>query len=145
MKLPPAVIVHGLKDARDALALGRPVTLLSAPGAVLFAGCLWWRGVIAAACVADAIDVLDCADASGLALGALRSGVNRLVLWRDAPGWPDVAAIAAQQGGFVLAVAPQALDMAHRAARHRLHAWLQATPGDIDPCLGYERRTDDQD
>ena len=45
-RFPPAVIVHGLDDARAALAPGRPVTLLSAPGAALYAGCGWWRALV---------------------------------------------------------------------------------------------------
>jgi hypothetical protein len=130
----PAVIVHGLTDAKAALAPGLPVTLLSAPAAGLFAGCLWWREVVAAARAAhrdtEAIDILDCADASGLAMGALRCGVSRLVLWADAPGWDGVASIADRQGGFVLRQAPAALDLAQRNAIRRLHAWLQGSgPG----------------
>jgi hypothetical protein len=132
----PAVIVHGLSDARAALAPGLPVTLLSATGAALFAGCLWWREITASARAeypaTPATDILDCADASGLAMSALRSGVNRLVLWPDAPGWAAVAAIAAGQGGFVLRAAPPALDLAQRNARRHLDAWLakgdSATP-----------------
>jgi hypothetical protein len=126
-----AVIVHGLPDARAALAPGLPVTLLSAPGAALFAGCLWWREVTAAARAeypgTTGVDILDCADASGLAMGALRSGLCRLVLWPDAPGWAAVAAIAERQGGFVLPQAPQALDLAQRGAHRRLRAWLQGS------------------
>jgi hypothetical protein len=128
----PAVIVHGLADARAALAPGLPVTLLSAPGAVLFAGCLWWRQLVAAVRTeyiqTETIDILDCADASGLAMGALRSGVHRLVLWPQAPGHAKVAAIAAGQGGFVLPQAPPALDLAQRNAIRRLDAWLRQPP-----------------
>jgi hypothetical protein len=125
----PAVIVHGVADAQAALAAGLPVTLLSAPGAAAFAGCLWWREMVAA-CRARhpltlAIDILDCADASGTAMGALRSGVCRLVLWPDAPGWNAVAAIAERQGGFVLPQPPNALDLAQPNAIRRLHAWLR--------------------
>jgi hypothetical protein len=127
----PAVIVHGLEDARAAVAPGHPVTLLSAPGAALFAGCLWWGEMIAAARAESphtpVVDILDCADASGLALGALRSGTNRLVLWPEAPGWTAVAAIAAEQGGFVLPHAPPSLDLARRGAILRLDAWLLAS------------------
>ena len=130
MVVHPAVIVHGLSDARRALGAGAPVTLLSAPGAGLFAGCLWWRHVVQAARAAhphtEVIDVLDCAAASGMAMAALRSGVCRLVLWRDAPGWPAVAAVAQREGGFVLPRAPAALDMAERNADRRLSGWLQA-------------------
>lgn len=125
----PAVIVHGVKDARIALAPGLPVTLLSAPGAVLFAGCLWWREIVVAARNdyphTKTIDILDCADASGLALGALRSGVTRLILWPDASGWNAVAAIADRQGGVVLGQAPAALDLAQRNARRQLDVWLR--------------------
>lgn len=125
----PAVIVHGLADARAALAPGLPVTLLSAPGAALYAGCMWWRQMLAAARadnpVTPAVDILDCADASGMAMAALRSDVCRLVLWRDAPGWQAVAEIAGRQGGFVLPEAPAALDLAQRNAIRRLHAWLR--------------------
>jgi hypothetical protein len=129
----PAVIVHGLADAKAALAPGLPVTLLSAPGAAQFAGCLWWREVVVAARAGcpntRATDVLDCADAAGMAMGALRSGVFRLVLWPEAPGWDGVAAIAERQGGFVLPKAPAALDLAQRNAIRRLHAWLQDSQG----------------
>lgn len=138
----PAVIVHGLDDARLALSVGRPVTLLSAPGAALYAGCGWWRALVRRAQaeypdVAMA-DVLDCADAAGQALAALRIGQSWLVLWRTAPGWDEVAAIAAAQGGGVLDAAPAALDLATRGATRRLHDWLRmrTTPGDRNPPLG---------
>jgi hypothetical protein len=125
----PAVIVHGLAHAMAAVAPGLPVTLLSAPGAAQFAGCLWWREIVGAARTGcpdtESIDILDCADASGIAMGALRSGVCRLVLWPDAPGWDGVAAIAERQGGFILPQAPPALDLAQRNAIRRLRSWLQ--------------------
>jgi hypothetical protein len=133
MIIHPAVIVHGLADAKAALTFGVPVTLLSAPGAAIFAGCLWWREMVAAARAdfpeVQAVDILDCADASGAAMGALRSGLCRLVLWPEAPGWAGVAAIAVRQGGVVLTEAPAALDLAHRDGFHRLHAWLRRSEG----------------
>jgi hypothetical protein len=125
----PAVIVHGLEDARRALSVGAPVTLLSSPGAASFAGCLWWRELMLAARIefplAKVVDVLDCADASGMAMAALRSGICRLVLQPEAPGWPAVRAIAEREGGFILSEAPDALDMAARNAAWRLRQWLQ--------------------
>ncbi|HEX3404819.1 MAG TPA: hypothetical protein VHT74_31280 [Acetobacteraceae bacterium] len=83
-------------------------------------------------------DILDCADASGLALGALRIGQRRLVLHPAAPGWRAVAVIAGSLGGEVLTFRPPALDMAERAAARRLHNWLQIriTPGDSGAALG---------
>ena len=124
MFFPPAVIVHGLADARAAVAPGRPVTLLSAPGAALYAGCLWWRSLVDQVRCDGTTDILDCADASGLALAALRIGVHRLVLWPRAPGWAEVAEIATTRGGCVLPEAPPALDLARRGAVRGLESWL---------------------
>jgi hypothetical protein len=138
----PAVVVHGLAHARQALAIGRSVTLLSAPGAALFAGCGWWRAVIERARGehpgVSMDDILDCADAPGLALGALRIGQRRLVLSPTSSGWQSVAAIAASLGGEVLTSRPPALDMADRNAARRLHDWLQVrtTQRDSGDALG---------
>jgi hypothetical protein len=138
----PAVVVHGLAHARAVLAVGRAVTLLSAPGAALFAGCGWWCALVERARGehpgVPIDDILDCADASGLALGALRTGQRRLVLSPGAPGWQSVATIAASLGGELLTARPPALDMADRNAARRLHDWLQVqtTPGDSGNALG---------
>ena len=126
MLFPPAVIIHGLADARLAVAPGRAVTLLSAPAAGLYAGCLWWRSVIDPVRRDGVIDVLDCADAAGQAMAALRTGACRLILWPDTPGWAAVAEIAARQGGWLLPEPPEALDLAQPGAARRLPAWLGA-------------------
>jgi hypothetical protein len=126
----PAVIVSGLDDAVAVLraARGAPVTLLSAPGAVLFAGCGWWREVVRQALAAvpdsDAADVLDCADAAGLAVSALLTGQRAIVLHEAAPGHAAVLAIANQRGALVLPAAPPALDLARRGAARLLENWL---------------------
>ncbi|HET7881277.1 MAG TPA: hypothetical protein VFL55_10355 [Acetobacteraceae bacterium] len=138
----PAVVVHGIGDVRRVLAPGCPVTLLSAPGAALYAGCGWWRALVERAnaefpaVVVD--DILDCADASGYALGALRIGQRCIILHSEAPGRSAVVAIAASCGSLVLAARPPALDMANRDAVRRLHDWLQfrTTPGDSEGALG---------
>jgi hypothetical protein len=123
MFFPPAVVVHGLSDARAALRPGLPVTLLSARGAALNAGCGWWRALVAAAAAPH--DILDCADAPGHAMAALRIGQQTLVLDAACPGFAAVAAAAATVGAFVLAEPPAALDLAERGAERRLLAWLQ--------------------
>lgn len=124
----PAVVVHGLADARTALAIGLPVTLLSAPGAALFAGCLWWREVVGAARAAcpgtPAADILDCADAAGTALSAIREGQHLLVLSRNCTAWELVAARAAEMDAVVLGVRPPALDLAVPGAARHLAGWL---------------------
>ena len=143
----PVVVVHGLADAHTVLAVGAPVTLLSGAGAALYAGCGWWRALIARAHTEHPDitidDILDCADAPGLALGAFRAGQRRIVLDPAAPGWSAVASIAASLGGEVLTSRPPCIDMARPAAARRLHVWLQVrtTPGDSSDALEqYERQ-----
>ncbi|MBN9509014.1 MAG: hypothetical protein J0I21_07830 [Alphaproteobacteria bacterium] len=126
--LPPAVVVHGLADAQRALREGRPVTLLSAPGAAVFAGCLWWRELAAAARAAHpatpAFDVLDCGDAPGQAMAALRTGQRLLILDPACPASAAVRSAAATLGAIVLAGRPPALDLGDPRARRRLARWL---------------------
>ncbi len=124
----PSVIVHGLAEADRALAPGRPVTLLSARGAALYAGCGWWRALAAAARSrhrrTPMRDALDCADAPGHALEALRLGQTLLVLDGTSPAWALVAARAATIGATLLPDAPPALDLGQPGAERRLSAWL---------------------
>jgi hypothetical protein len=123
----PVVTIHGLDDARAVLVSGRPVTLLSAPGAALAGGVLWWRAVVNAARIAHPgcamIDILDCADAPGAAMAALRAGQRHLVLW-PGPAWDRVAGAAHVLGASVLARRPASLDLAERGARRVLAAHL---------------------
>ena len=127
MLLARAVVIHGLADARAALRPGRPVTLLSGVGAASYAGCGWWRALIARALAESghaAADVLDCADAPGRAVEALRAGCRHLVLDGGVPAFADVAGRAATLGAVVLPSRPAALDLAGRGAARRLDAWL---------------------
>ncbi len=125
---PPAIIVHGLDHAHAALAGGGPVTLLSAPGAGVYAGCGWWRAVMRAARQAhpglDFPDILDCGDAPGRALAALRAGQALLVLTCAPVIWADIAGRAVRQGATLLAVPPPALDLAKPGATQQLRAWI---------------------
>ena len=72
--------------------------------------------------------MLDCGDAPGYAMAALRVDVARLVL-ADVPAWPTVEQIARRQGGFLLKAPPPALDLAARNGRFRLAAWLRGDQG----------------
>ena len=136
----PAVVVHSLRDARAALAPGRPVTLLSAEAAALYAGAGWWQALVAAARAESPLtavdDFLDCGDASGHALAALRIGLRRLILRPDAPGRERVAAIVAAMDGTLLAERPPALDLGDRASLRRLHDWVQSRSGPDDSHAG---------
>ena len=121
MELPPALVIHGLPHARLARSFGRPVTLLSAPGAALFAGCGWWRAVVEAAGAGP--DVLDCGDAPGRALEALAVGCRILVL-RPGPSFAAIMERAVLYDATVLPERPPALDLARRHRPGRVEAWL---------------------
>jgi hypothetical protein len=116
-------MIHGLADAKQALAPGRPVTLLSAPGAASYAGCRWWLELLAAA-AATGPALLDCGDAPGRAMEALKCGVNGIVLQCEQPVFQAVAGLAAAQGTILLATAPPSLDLSAPGASRLLAAWL---------------------
>ena len=78
------IIVHGLEDAKTAIAvaaqLGCPVTLRSAPGAAAYLGPQVFRDMIEESTVGHGgmivEAVFDCGDDPGLALAALRQGLK---------------------------------------------------------------------
>ena len=80
------IIVHSLDHARAALAAARvarvAVTLASAEGAGGYAGPLWFKSLIEAACAdfpeVAVTAVLDCGSEAGTTLGALRHGIKRV-------------------------------------------------------------------
>ena len=125
--LPPACVVRSLQQARVAVGAGQPVTLISAPGAGLFAGPMFWLALVRtlreearAACV----DILDCADAPGRALEAIRLGQRIMVLDPNCVGFADVAARAVAWGARVLTARPASLDLGRRGASRHLADWL---------------------
>lgn len=122
MLLPPAIVVHGLDHARLALAHARPVTLLSAPGAALYAGALWWRALVAQSGTTFP-DIIDCADAPGRALEALACDCRTIIL-HSCSAWPSVAERAASAGATLLQERPPALDLAAPKAAREIAAWL---------------------
>ena len=124
--LPPAVVVHGLAQARAALAPGLPVLLLSGPGAAGYAGAGWWRALIriaqdGAEAGRQEPDALDCSDQAGRALEALAAGCRILVLL-PCPAFPAV--VERVPGALILPARPAALDLARRGAERHLVSWL---------------------
>lgn len=121
----PAVVVHGRAQAEWALrvAAGRPVLLVSAPGAALNAGPGWFKAVLdrAAAEHPDARlhAALDCAAASGAALAALRAGFKLVIFDLGHPAAASVLGAAAEAGAEVLGIRPEALDLGTLDPRRR--------------------------
>ena len=134
---PPAVTIHAPAEAALALSLAgkRGVLLLSAPGAAGYLGPAWFLAMVAAA-VAAGPDVphkpvLDCADAPGQALGALRAGLRDLVLDSACPAFAQVEAAAAACGARLRPVRPASLDLgrldlSREGAQAHLAVWLAA-------------------
>lgn len=134
--LPPAVVVHSAAQAAAALAAAGPggVLLLSARGAGAFMGpAVFLRMVVRAAAAHPGVPhhaVLDCADAPGFALAAIRAGLRAVVLDPSCPAFATVAAAAAERGAAVLPARPEALDLGpldlrRPGGRAKLAAWLR--------------------
>jgi fructose/tagatose bisphosphate aldolase len=103
------IVVHSLDQARAALAaaasLKRAVVLASAAGAGAYAGPSWFQSLVALAQEsypeAQMESVLDCGDASGVALAALRLGVKRVGFSGSAEAPAKLAEIAQALGAAI--------------------------------------------
>ncbi len=112
-----AVTIHDLRQARAAVAaaaeVGRPVTLLSAPGAAGTVGPAWFVALVEQAHASrpetTITGVLDCGGMPGHALAALRHGLKTICY--DGPGFDAIAAIAAAMNAVVARERPPALDL----------------------------------
>jgi hypothetical protein len=123
-EISPPIIVHSVPQTRLVLAYGRPVTLLSAPGAAEYAGCLWWKHLLTEAEFFGTA-LLDCGDAPGRALEALKLGLCGVILRCPPASYAVVAEIAAAQNALLLPQAPPALDLAQSGAARHMEQWLE--------------------
>ncbi len=150
----PAVVAHTAGHASAALEAAGPrgVVLLSAPGAAGAMGAAWFLALVArahegfgerGAAPPPHWAVLDCGDAPGFALSALRSGARVLVLDPAVPAFPAVAAAAAEAGAALWPGRPPALDLgrldlrsAGGTGQRRLAEWLTGGAVTGPPGLG---------
>ncbi|MFQ5955791.1 MAG: hypothetical protein ACE5JZ_12070 [Kiloniellales bacterium] len=132
------VVVHSLDHARAALraaeAHGVAVTLLSGPGAAGYAGPAWFRELIAAATAehpqARVKAVLDCGDAAGHAMAALRAGLKAIRFQGDPAVADRIAELAQGYGAVVEPSRGAALDLAETVdPEAACHAWLGGPMG----------------
>lgn len=106
-------VVGSLAEARAVLsaAASRPVVLVSPPRAASNLGVGFFRALIDAARAeypgAAVEAVMDCGDAPGFALSALRMGFTTIVLGGDPRARARVDAIARASGARLLARAPR--------------------------------------
>ena len=116
----PVIIVHSLAHAVGALKAaaraGRPIILLSAPEAGVYAGPGWFRALVEAAreAVPDArfSTILDCGDQAGAALAAIRAQIECVVFTGRLDVARRLADIARQHGVRLETIRPvAALDL----------------------------------
>ncbi|MFP6772802.1 MAG: class II fructose-bisphosphate aldolase [Alphaproteobacteria bacterium] len=113
-----ANIFHNLQQAQRAVAAavedGRPITLLTAPGAAAYGGPGFFLAMVEAAreCHPEAMvtAILDCGDDAALAQLALRLGWRHVVLAGPAAVREKLQQIAEHHGGVVMAQPPPAMD-----------------------------------
>ncbi len=131
--MPRAITVHNLDHARAALAaaaeLDVPVTLLSPPHGAGYLGAGYFLSLIEQATAkhpdAEASWILDCGDAPGLALGALRLGCTTIRFTGPPAVGKKIADIAAQTGAAIDNRKYQVLDLlATDDALGAARAWL---------------------
>jgi fructose/tagatose bisphosphate aldolase len=131
-----AIRVHSAADAcaalRAAASLNLPVTLISAPAAAGYAGASYFAALIALARaeVPDVAvtEVLDCGEAPGHVLGALRQGLKRVRFCGDRDTAAKLAAIAKAQDATVITEDVPALDLARvEDAEAACRTWLKRT------------------
>lgn len=98
------MVVRSLDEARAALAVGKSEGIESPYGAAGLHGIGWWRemlGILRAE-FGDFPSVLDCADAPGLALAAIRDGIPCIRLDAEDEVFAKVKAIGDAAGTTVL-------------------------------------------
>lgn len=120
--LPPAIMVHGLAQLQTACAQGMAFTALSAPGAALSWGGLWWQALLGAANYTGPA-LLDCAAAPGRAVEALELGLSGVIL-APCPAWADIAVLASAKNALLLPAMPDFLNLGEKGNQRHLMAWL---------------------
>ena len=111
---PRILCVHSAAEVRAARALAgqTPLRFLSAAGAAAYLGAAGFRALLGEEWPHG---ILDCGDAPGHALDALRLGCPAVILAPDVPAFAALASIAARQGASLLAERPPHLDLARVA------------------------------
>ncbi|MGE5538098.1 MAG: hypothetical protein ACM30I_05750 [Gemmatimonas sp.] len=133
-----AVMVRNLGDAllacRAAAAARCPVTLVSPPGAGLFAGAVWFKALTAltrreaGATRKEVRFVLDCADAPGAVLAAVRAGVEACAFSGNIKARARLGEIAKRAGVVLVDPPSDIFRMSQNSDFDGLLAWF-SSPG----------------
>ena len=122
-------LAHAVAALQAAEATGTPITLLSPSDFAAYGGAGFFNAIVrrarAKVPAAKSEAVLDCGDAPGLALEALRSGAEAVRFGGRPSVRKKIADIAAAHGARLLTVRPRALDLLDAVdARAACLAWL---------------------
>lgn len=105
----PRIVVVRSRLERDAAleaASGAKLRFLSEEGAAAFLGAAGFRALLGEHWPEG---ILDCGDAPGFALEALRLGARALVLAPELPAFPSLERLAREEGAEILPVRPPAI------------------------------------
>ncbi len=118
----PVIIIHSFEQACAALTsaadLSKELTLLSAPDAGMQSGPAWFLSLVEQA--QDAVPgaktieitaLLDCGDAPGIVLAALRHGLTDICFTGPPEPLSKLTDIADQQGAVIVTKRPEGLDL----------------------------------
>jgi len=124
---------EAIAAVRTAVAHGVALTVVSPPGAALFAGPIWFQAIVRAAraeveATAPVTFVLDCADSPGAALAAIRARVEAVSFSGKGAARARLAAITKRAGVAFLAPPVDVFDMARNPGPDALIAWF-SSPG----------------
>jgi hypothetical protein len=145
-----AVMVRNRSEAVEAMRAaamsGNSLMIVSPPGAALFAGPIWFRALIRATRAesgvdADVIFVLDCGDAPGAALAAIRARVEAIAFRGTRSVRARLAAIA-RRAGVAMHVPPaNAFDMTRNRGSEALLAWFSSPRASLQSLRRSAKRT----
>jgi hypothetical protein len=146
-----AVMVRNVADAltacRAAAAARSIVTLISPPGAGLFAGPVWFKALTAitrresGAGPGDARFVLDCADAPGAVLAAIRARVEACAFSGNAKARARLAAIAERVGVALVDPPAEAFELTQNSDFGALVAWFSSPAASLQRSGRSAKRT----
>lgn len=144
-------MVHNAAEAiaaarAAAAAADRPLTIVSPPGAALFAGPIWFKALTDTVRAeieptAAVTFLLDCADSPGAVLASIRARIEAVSFRGNARALIRLAAIAKRAGVILQAPPAAAFDLSKCADSEALAAWFSSRSSSPGASLQSPRRS----
>jgi len=137
---------EAIEAARAATLAGRSLTIVSPPGAALFAGPIWFKALIDAvreeiAPTAAVTFMLDCADSPGAVLASIRARIKAVSFHGNARALARLKAIAKSTGVVLQAPPAAAFDLSKCTDPEALAAWFSSRSSSSGASLQSPRRS----